>query len=292
MHAANRPVVSVVMSFFNAGATLGRALRSLQLQNFPHWELLLFDDGSTDDGAAVVAALSDPRIRLMRDGIRRGLPARLNQGIAQAYGMYIARIDADDVAFPERLSRQLDYLNRQPQVDLLATSALLVDAEDGVLGVLPAGLSHEAICSRPWQGFPMPHPTWMGRTDWFRQNPYDEAATKAQDQVLLYKTYRTSRFAGLPDVLLGYRYPGLSVRKTLVGRYHYLRSVASVDTRHALRGGLTHGAAALRDLAALATGTGQVVIRRRATPADAPTLASWNDLNHRLTQGMSVEGSR
>lgn len=292
MHSADRPVVSVVMSFFNAGETLGRALRSLQLQDFAQWELLLFDDGSTDDGAAVVAALGDPRIQLVRDGARRGLAVRLNQGIAQARGMYIARIDADDVAFPERLGRQLDYLSRHLQVDLLATSALLVDADDAVLGVLPAGLSHEAICSRPWQGFPMPHPTWMGHADWFRQNRYDETATKAQDQVLLYRTYRTSRFAGLPDVLLGYRYPGLSVRKTLVGRYHYLRNLASSDPRHALRGTLTHGTAALRDLAALATGTGPAVIRRRVIPADARTLEAWTGLNACLAQGISAEGVR
>lgn len=290
MHASDRPIVSVVMSFFNASSTLERALRSLQLQTFPHWELLLFDDGSTDNGATIVTALADPRIRLTCDGARRGLPVRLNQGIEQALGMYIARIDADDVAFPERFSRQLDYLSRQPQVDLLATSALLVDADDNVLGVLPAGLSHEAICSRPWQGFPMPHPTWMGRADWFRKNRYDEAATKAQDQVLLYRTYRTSRFAGLPDVLLGYRYPGLSVRKTLLGRYHYLRSVASVDKRHALHGMLTHGAAAVRDLVALATGTGQAVIRRRVIPADVRTVDAWIDLNACLTQSVTAEG--
>lgn len=292
MHAADRPIVSVVMSFFNARGTLERALRSLQLQTFSHWELLLFDDGSTDDGATIVAALADPRIRLTSDGVRRGLPVRLNQGIERALGMYIARIDADDVALPERFNRQLDYLSRQPQVDLLATSALLVDADDSVLGILPAGLSHESICRRPWQGFPMPHPTWMGRADWFKQNRYDEAATKAQDQVLLYRTYRTSRFAGLPDALLGYRYPGLSVRKTLLGRYHYLRNVASVDTRHALHGVLTHGAAAVRDLAALATGTGRSVIRRRVIPADARTVDAWIDFNVRLTQRVSAQDER
>lgn len=273
------PLVSVVLSFHNAGSTLLRSLRSIQWQTYPHWELILLDDGSTDDGAECVDLLQDSRVRLYGDSRRRGLPARLNQGVGLARGKYIARMDADDIAFPERLERQVAYLECHPDVDLLATSVLLVDAQDQPVGVLGAGRSHEEICRKPWHGFPMPHPTWMGRADWFRQHPYDQRALKAQDQVLLYQTYRTSRFAGLPDVLLGYRYARLSVRKTLAGRYHYLRAViAGGKGAHALAGTTTHAAAALRDLGGILFGMGSRVIRKRVVSIDASVGKDWDRL--------------
>lgn len=273
------------MSFHNARDTLERSVRSLLWQSYPYWELILLDDGSSDDSAQILRSFEDPRIRLCSDLVCRGLPVRLNQGIALARGEYIARMDADDIAFPERFARQVAYLQNHPEVDLLATAALLVDADDQPIGVLAAGQSHEAICRRPWHGFPMPHPTWMGRTDWFRQNPYDELARKAQDQSLLYSTYRTSRFAGLPDVFLGYRYAGLSVRKTLAGRYHYLRTVAAGGDRgHSLAGSIGHGIAAARDLAGMALGMESRVIKNRAQPIDAQVLAQWEDVRRRISQ--------
>ena len=153
------PLVSVVMSFHNARDTLTRAIRSLLWQTYPHWELILLDDGSSDNSAQTLKSLEDPRIHLRSDSVCRGLPVRLNQGISLAKGDYIARMDADDVAFPERCARQVAYLQNHPEVDLLATAALLVNANDQPIGLLATGLSHAAICRRPWHGFPMPHPT-------------------------------------------------------------------------------------------------------------------------------------
>jgi glycosyltransferase involved in cell wall biosynthesis len=279
----DRPLVSVVMSFHNARDTLARTIHSLLWQTYPNWELILLDDGSSDGSAEILESIEDPRIRLYGDPICRGLPTRLNQGIALAKGEYIARMDADDVAFPERFARQVAYLENNRNVDLLATAALLVNTEGRPVGVLQAGLSHEAICRRPWHGFPMPHPTWMGRADWFRKYPYDERASKAQDQALLYRTYRTSCFAGLPDVLLGYKYTGLSARKTLMGRYHYLRSMkAGGDARHRLFGTVSHTVAAVRDLLGLVFGLEWRVIKGRVQAADAGVFAMWDAMRLRL----------
>ena len=277
------PLVSVVMSFHNARDTLARSIHSLLWQTHHNWELILLDDGSSDGSAKVLDSIEDPRIRLYGDPVCRGLPVRLNQGVALAKGQYIARMDADDVAFPERFARQVAYLENNRNVDLLATAALLVNAEDRPVGVLQAGLSHEAICRRPWQGFPMPHPTWMGRADWFRRHRYDETARLVEDQALLYRTYRTSCFAGLPDVLLGYKYTGLSVRKTLTGRYHYLRLMnASGGARHRLLGTVIHTVAAMRDLLCLVSGMDSLVIKARVQAADAGVLAAWDEMRLRL----------
>lgn len=271
------------MSFHNSRNTLTGAIRSLLWQTYPYWELILLDDGSNDDSSQILRLFKDPRIRLCSDSVCRGLPVRLNQGIALAGGEYIARMDADDIAFPERFARQVAFLQDHPEMDLLATAALLLNADDQPMGLLAAGLSHEAICHRPWHGFPMPHPTWMGRVEWFRKNPYDELARKAQDQSLLYSTYRNSCFAGLPDVLLGYRYAGLSLRKTLAGRYHYLRAVAAGSAKgHVLVGSIGHGMAAVRDLAGMALGMDSRVIKTRVQPVDANVLVQWEELRLQL----------
>jgi hypothetical protein len=136
----------------------------------------------------------------------------------------------------------------------------------------------------------MPHPTWMGHADWFRKYPYDERASKAQDQALLYRTYRTSCFAGLPDVLLGYKYAGLSVRKTLTGRYHYLRSMsASRGARHRLFGTFSHTVAAVRDLLGLIFGMELRVMKGRVQAADAGVLAMWDAIRLRL---LSLDATR
>lgn len=285
-------LVSVVMSFHNSRDSLPFAINSLLWQTYSHWELILLDDGSNDGSAEFLKAIDDPRIRLYSDSVCRGLPVRLNMGVTLAQGELIARMDADDVAFPERLERQVAYLQKHPDVDLLATSALLVNGNNIPIGVLPTKLSHEEICRRPWLGFPMPHPTWMGRTEWFRRNPYDESARKGQDQVLLYETYQNSKFAGLPDTLLGYKYAGLSVQKTLIGRYCYLKAMRGAkDSRNWLLGSFSHAIAAARDLLSLALGMESRVIKNRVQIVDAAMLAEWKELQRRLKDISSMAGS-
>lgn len=290
---ANRhePLVSVVMSFHNSRDSLLVAINSLLWQSYSRWELILVDDGSSDGSADLLQTIDDPRIRLYRDPVCRGLPVRLNMGVSLAQGEFIARMDADDVAFPERLERQVAFLIEHPDVDLMATSALLVDGNNIPIGVLPTKRSHEEICCRPWHGFPMPHPTWMGRTEWFRRHPYDESARKGQDQVLLYRTYQSSKFAGLCDPLLGYKYAGLSVKKSLISRHFYLNAMRSTKNRRDwLQGAASHALAAARDLFGLAFGMESRVIRSRVQIADASLFAEWEGLQHRLNAiGSMVE---
>lgn len=284
------PLVSVIMSFHNARDTLVRSIRSLLWQTYPNWELILLDDGSTDGSTKASKLIKDPRIQLYGDSVCRGLPARLNQGVLLAKGQYIARMDADDIAFPERFARQVAYLQNHPDVDLLATSALLVNEEGRPKGLLVAGLSHDEICRRPWLGFPMPHPTWMGRAEWFRQNPYDDLARKAQDQALLLQTYAKSQFASLPDILLGYRYGSVSLEKSITGRWNYIRTVCNnrqntMDFPLVAKTLLYHAAAALRDVFGLMFGLGSAILDARVNKAGDGILSEWRDLQNRLKGG-------
>lgn len=109
------PAISVVLPVRDAGATVGRALASIQAQTERAWELVVVDDGSTDGSAERVAALAaeEPRVRLLRQG-REGIVAALNAGLAAARGEFVARMDADDFAYPNRLDVQARFL-RAPE---------------------------------------------------------------------------------------------------------------------------------------------------------------------------------
>jgi glycosyltransferase involved in cell wall biosynthesis len=200
------PLVTVAMPVFNGGRHLRLAVQSIVKQTFADWELLLIDDGSTDGAVQDLADIKDPRIRVLRDGQNRGLAARLNEAIDLARGKYIARMDHDDVSYPERFALQLQAFEKNPSLDLVATQAITIDGKGHMTGCLPADASNEKIVAKPWRGFYLPHPTWMGKTSWFRQFRYTiPAPYLCEDQELLFRSYQTSRFAMVDQPLLAYR---------------------------------------------------------------------------------------
>jgi glycosyltransferase involved in cell wall biosynthesis len=201
----NRTVtVSVGIPFLNARRTLADAVRSVLAQTFDDWELLLADDGSSDGSVEIVRGLCDPRVRLVSDGVNRGLPDRLNQIAALARGKYLARMDADDLMHPERLQRQVRFLEANPGVDLVDTATFTINENNeplGIRGDRPLN-SDPAVILR--SGL-LIHPTVMGRTSWFRANPYDARFVRAEDQELWVRTCRRTVFGRLPEPLFFYR---------------------------------------------------------------------------------------
>jgi glycosyltransferase involved in cell wall biosynthesis len=199
------PTLTVVLPFLNAEKTLAAAIKSIVQQTFTDWELLLLDDGSTDSSLKVAQSFEGVKIKVFSDGKNKGLSTRLNQAIDLAQGYYIARMDADDVSLPRRFELQMDYLSKHPDVDVLGGAIAVVNTANGeITGIIPAGERHADICNNPCRGFLLPHPTWAGRKEWFQKNRYNSAADGVEDQDLLFRTYKSSVFAGLPDVLLLY----------------------------------------------------------------------------------------
>ena len=213
------PEISVLLPVRDGARTLALAMLSVLEQSFGDFELLLLDDGSADASLEIALAFGDPRVRLLRDGKKQGLAARLNQGIAAAAGRYVARMDADDVCFPQRFARQAARLNTERSLDLVACRVLDFNDSGLATGLRPFRLSHDALCAQPWNGFYLVHPSWMGRADWFRRYRYRAPELeRAQDQELLLRAYPGSRFAVLDEILLGYRAGPVALRKTLLAR--------------------------------------------------------------------------
>ncbi len=219
------PLVTVGLQFYNNATTLGPAIRSILQQSYPHWELVLHDDGSTDESADVVRRFQDPRIRLFRDRAHHNRSFRLNESLDVAEGKYYALMDGDDVAYPGRLAAQVDFLERHPGVHLVGGGMLVFRDEGRPMGKRQPPVRHGAICAHPWRGFQIAQPTFMGRTDWFRLYRYDEAYPRVEDQDLLLRSYRRSCFANVPDIVMGYRENQLRVRKILLERFFLTRSI-------------------------------------------------------------------
>lgn len=274
------PLISIGMSVRNNATSLPLTLRSILRQTFADWELILIDDGSTDDTVAVARHFADPRIRLLTESPSRGLAHRLNQAIDLARGQFFARMDGDDVCFPERLAAQSTFLVLHPEIDLLGSGGVVFASDGAALGVRPAPTAHEAICARPWSGFYLAHPSWMGRTDWFRQHRYDERANKAQDYDLLLRTHRQSRFAALPELLIGYREERLDLRKNLATR----RQIMAAQWRQACREGAwgrlpgafgRQLAKGLFEMLAIGSILERRLLCHRAAPIDAAAVHRW-----------------
>lgn len=200
------PFLTIAMPVFNGGVALRLAVQSVINQSFTDWELLLIDDGSTDGAVEQLTAARDPRIHIIRDGSNKGLSARLNQAIELARGVYFARMDHDDICHPKRFERQIAFLKANPQTDLLGTQCVTMDEAEQINGTLPIAITHADICAKPWLGFYLPHPTWVGKTPWFKQHLYqDPAPYCCEDQELLLRAAPHSHYHTLPEYLLAYR---------------------------------------------------------------------------------------
>jgi len=117
----NQPQLTVLMPVYNGGPFLRSAIESILNQDFSDFDFLIIDDGSTDGSHEIAASYADPRIRLESNGRNLGLIATLNRGLDLARGTYVARMDADDIAFPDRLSKQLTFMEAHPEIGLCGT---------------------------------------------------------------------------------------------------------------------------------------------------------------------------
>ncbi|TMW64434.1 hypothetical protein Poli38472_013056 [Pythium oligandrum] len=125
--ADHMPLVSVVMPVFNMGRYVEQALRSVMQQSYSQMEIIVIDDASSDETSKILTRLvgQDPRIKYVRNESNKGIAASLNRGFTVAQGTFVARMDADDVAFPDRIQRQIHFMLEHPHVDILGTSILV-----------------------------------------------------------------------------------------------------------------------------------------------------------------------
>jgi glycosyltransferase involved in cell wall biosynthesis len=274
-----QPLVSVVIAVRDAEATIRMALQSIMSQTYRTLEIIVIDDGSRDSSVEIIQQLNDARIHLFSDGKRMGLPSRLNQAVGLARGEFIARMDADDVSYSQRIERQVDFLLSHPEVDLVGAGAVVFHGDGIASGKrLPPQL-HEDITARPFEHIYMVHPTFLGRSDWFRNHPYNQVALRAQDQILLLATYTTSRFANLNELLIGYREEGVSLAKSARGRFAFIRAVVRMNgwlAPQVVNAVILHCAKLCIEWVAVFTRTERYLLSHRAQQLHETEAFAWN----------------
>jgi glycosyltransferase involved in cell wall biosynthesis len=205
----NVPTVSVVMSVFNGERFLAEAIESILNQTFRDFEFIIIDDGSTDETPGILVSYqkADPRVAVLHQ-VNKGQVPSLNSGCGLARGRYIARIDADDVALPERLERQIAYLEQNPQIALLGSSISNIDEMGRHLSTWALPTGDKEIKERLFglQDIPFCHVTLVFRTEAFRAvNGYRTAFAPAEDYDLWLRMAERWQLSNLPEPLVKVR---------------------------------------------------------------------------------------
>ena len=198
------PLVSVILPVFNAQQFVGQAMESILRQTFDDFEIIAIDDGSKDHSLEILKkyASSDRRIKITSRE-HCGLVASLNQGVESARGKWIARMDADDIALPQRFERQLQWLE-QTGADICGSWVKLFGTADR--RVIKHPQTDEAIKMKMIFCAPFTHPAVMMKTELVKQLRYDKDWEKCEDYDLWERAVRAGwKMVNVPEILILYR---------------------------------------------------------------------------------------
>lgn len=197
------PVISVVLPVYNAGKYVKEAVESILGQTYTDFELLIYNDGSTDNSGEIIAGFRDKRIRFFDLETNTGLISVLNRGIEDAKGRYIARMDADDISLEERFAKQFEFLEKNPEYGICGTQIEVIGS--GAKIIRPC--TDEKLRWWLFRGSPFAHPTVMMRTSVLREHGllYRKEYYLAEDYDMWWRMAACCKVANLDEVLLRYR---------------------------------------------------------------------------------------
>jgi glycosyltransferase involved in cell wall biosynthesis len=231
----------------NGARWLRQAVDSVLNQEFRDFELVIIDDGSDDDTVGLLDRCArDDRVRVLRQP-PQGIAAALNRGIAAARAPCLARLDADDVARPDRLARQLGFLERHDRVDLVGSAAQVIDEVGTVIGCVAPPTDSGKLARHLRRGNPIVHSSIMMRADAVRRvGGYRNAFGAAEDYDLWLRMAENAGIANLPERLVALRRHDASVSRRNAVRQAFSVRLAQRSAA-ARRTGASDPAAALAE---------------------------------------------
>ncbi len=210
-----KPEVSVILPVYNGARFLREAIQSILDQTFSDFELIIINDGSTDQSEEMVLSFSDKRIRYVKNHHNMGLIATLNKGLEMASGTYIARMDCDDISLPLRFEKQVEYFRSHPEVGLIGSCFIQFNGEQRRLKKLP--LTHNEIKASLLFHSVVAHPTVMWRKSISDEHHllYELNFPNAEDFRFWCKMSDVTELANMEEPLLLYRIHDqqISIRK-------------------------------------------------------------------------------
>jgi glycosyltransferase involved in cell wall biosynthesis len=199
-------LISVLMPAYNVSRYIGKAIDSILEQSFKEFELIIIDDGSTDSTAQVIRSYTDPRIVLIQQP-NSGIAGALNIGLKWAKAEYIARFDADDICYPERLGFQFEFMRNNPDCVVLGSGVDYVDAEENfVFSHTPLGYTEEEIKTLDYSNCPFIHSSVIFRkAAIIEAGGYNKHAHSFEDHFLWLHIKNRGKFCNLNKSLVKVR---------------------------------------------------------------------------------------
>ena len=233
------PLISVIMSVYNGTRYLNESIASILSQTFTDWEFIIINDGSTDNSESIVQGWQkqDERIKLISRS-NKGLTISLNQGLSYAQGEYIARMDADDIALPDRFAKQVAFLDENPDHVAVGCRMLVIDPEGMPIFSCSKLTTHDEIDAAYMAGQAgiIGHPAvMMHRRVIESVGGYREKFTYAQDRDLFLRLAEVGKLANLPDTLMKFRLNAKSMGHTQRSEQKQCANLATIEA-HQRRG--------------------------------------------------------
>lgn len=204
----NNPLVSVILPCYNAEDFIEASIKSIMDQTYSNLEIIAIDDCSTDNTFSILQILSknDNRIKILQNEKNAGLVSSLNNGIINAKGKYIARMDADDISLPQRIERQIKFMEQHVDVALCGSDYLTINSKNKEIGKISFPSENEEIKAALLFTNAFAHPTVVIRKEILeRCGPYEEGLVPAEDYELWIRIAENYKIANIPAYLLKYR---------------------------------------------------------------------------------------
>ncbi len=203
----NEIKVTVLIPAYNVENYIAEAIRSVLEQTFTEFELLIIDDGSTDNTVTEIRKFNDPRILLIKAD-HLGFAGALNRGLQKSKGFYIARFDADDICYPDRLKVQYDFMNGHPEYILTGTDADYVDMNgERIFTFEHKGYTDEEIRRVALVACPFTHTSVMyKREEVIKAGGYNLHSPTFEDHLLWLKLIRIGNVCNIRQVLVKVRF--------------------------------------------------------------------------------------
>ena len=197
------PKVSVLLPVYNCELYVQAAVRSIINQSYTDFEFLIIDDASTDATVSIIKSIDDSRIQLIEKPLNSGYTNSLNYGLQLAKGKYIARMDGDDISYPERFAKQIAYLEAHPEVIVCGTTYKIIGNDKLIM--VPE--NHEAIKIGLLWGNCISHPSVMIRKKVLDDLIiiYDSSKEPAEDYDMWVRLLSIGKLHNLQEILLEYR---------------------------------------------------------------------------------------
>ena len=213
--------ITIGLPFYNAEEYLELAIKSVFDQTYKDCELILIDDGSTDNSLKIAKSINDPRVRVYSDGKNKKLAGRLNEIVELANYEYLARMDADDLMSTTRLEKQYKLLKNNPDLDLISTGTVSIANDLTYLGARGNDVSNISFNDLLLKRSSPLHASILSRTDWFKRNSYNESLKIAQDYDLWIRSSKKGDFKLriISDLLYYYREENNATSKKVLAAY-------------------------------------------------------------------------